>query len=192
MGYEQPPDKQTLFLEWKQSEGAKFEEEFEQKKEHIKELKAEVKETTTLANAKKRLIDEAQERLNKKQAEKDTSPDEEKIIDEEEYSLIKQLKDLKQEYRAAFEKNRQVRMEAMKLEQDLQQAKTALVKAFEDSYEQRFGVMQPETMPKAEGDIFDPQEQFDMAQAERLETQHPDALAYHKAKKSVARTRRRN
>merc|ERR1712232_729531 len=150
MGYEQPPDKQTLFLEWKQSEGAKFEEEFEQKKEHIKELKAEVKETTTMANAKKRLIDEAQERLNKKQAEKDTSPDEEKIIDEEEYSLIKQLKDLKQDYRAAFEKNRQVRMEAMKLGQELQNSKLALVKAFEDSYEQRFGVLQraAETMPK--------------------------------------------
>merc|ERR1711879_702826 len=124
--------------------------EFEQKKEQIKERKAEVKDTTALANAKKRLIDEAQERLNRKQSEKDTSQDEEKIIDEEEYSLIKQLKDLKQEYRAAFEKNRQVRMDTMRLEQDLQQAKTALVKAFEVSYEQRFGVMQTETMPKAE------------------------------------------
>merc|ERR1739845_182578 len=156
--------------------------EFEQKKERIRQNKAEVKETTTIANAKKRLIDEAQERLNRKQSEKDTSQDEDVMIDEE-------------EYRSAFEKNRQVRAEAMRLEQDLQQAKSVLVKAFEDSYEQRFGTMQraAETnVPKeGEGDIFDPQEQFDMAQAERLETQHPDALAYHKAKKSVARTRRR-
>ena len=45
--------------------------------------------------------------LNKKQAEKEALQDEE-TIDEEEYSLIKQLKDLKQEYRGAFEKNRQV------------------------------------------------------------------------------------
>merc|ERR1712232_804513 len=162
------------------------------KKEKIKGLKAEMKETAVMVNGKKRLIDEAQERLDKKQSEKDTSPDEEKIIDEEEYSLIKQLKDLKQEYRAAFEKNRQTRMDAMKLEQDLQNSKLALVKAFEDSYEQRFGVQEKETMQKPEGDVFDPQEQFDMAQAERLETQHPDALAYHNAKKSVARTRRRN
>lgn len=157
--YEQPPDKQTAFCEWKASEGIKFEEEFEQKKEQIRERKAEVKETTNGANAKKCLIDEAQERLNKKQAEKDTSLDEE-MIDEEEYSLIKQLKDLKQEYRAAFEKNRQVRLETMRLEQEMQQAKLALVKAFEDSYEHRYGIMHrasEATAPKeGEGDIFDP------------------------------------
>lgn len=148
-----------------------------------------------VANTKKRLIDEAQERLNKKRGEKDQSMDDrEEMIDEEEYALMKQLKDLKQEYRTAFDKNRVVRMETMNLEQGLQAAKMQLVKAFEDYYEQRYGNMaRASDSPKnGEGDIFDPQEQFDMAQAERLETQHPDALAYHKAKKSVARTRRRN
>lgn len=192
---EQHVDKQAAFVEWKAKEGLQYEEDFESNRAQLRDCKAQMKETLALANAKKRDIDAAKERLARKQADKRQDADEE-LIDEEEYALIKTLRDTKQQYKDAFEKSRQVKSKMSQIESYMGNCKAKLVSAFEDWYDQRYGHIQRAAVAatlarEADGDAFDPQEQFDRAQAERLETQHPDALAYHKARKTAARDVRR-
>merc|ERR1711924_17455 len=132
------------------------------------------------------------ERLSRKQAERDqdtTREDEPIIVDEEEYAFIKNLKDLKQQYRDAFELHRSLKMDVSQIEYNMQQCKTKLVQSFEKWYEENYGHLANANslLVQSAGDTFDPQEQFDLKEAERLETQHPDALAYHNARKNAAR-----
>merc|ERR1712232_40404 len=103
------------------------------------------------------------------------------LIDEEEYALIKLVKESKQAYRDAFERHRSMKTDVIQIEHSMQQCKTRLVGAFEEWYEGRFGAQLKahEADPGIGGERYDPQETFDLMQAERLETQHPDALAYH-------------
>jgi len=187
---ERPPDKQVVFADWKAREGQVFEDAFDKNRSELKEKRAEMKDALNMANLKKHEIDEAKERLNRKQAEK--SPDsgrDEELIDEEEYSLIKSLKDRKQQYREAFEKHRCLKMDVMQIEHLMQQCKVRLVQGFEEWYDQTYGhLLSGDEAPDAGGgERYDPQEMFDLLESDRLDTQHPDALAYHKAKKNAAR-----
>jgi len=61
------------------------------------------------------------------------------------------------------------------------------VQGFEEYYEQKYGHLTRAEAQAEEGERYDPQEMFDNLEADRLETQHPDALAYHKARKNAAR-----
>lgn len=185
---EDKPDKQAVFADWKAREGQIFEDAFERNRAELKEKRAEMKDALNMANMKKREIDESKERLNRKQAEK--SPDsgrDEELIDEEEYALIKSLKDGKQQYRDAFEKHRCLKMDVMQIEHLMQQCKVRLVQGFEEWYDQTYGHLANSDEVQDAGERYDPQEIFDLLESDRLDTQHPDALAYHKAKKNAAR-----
>mmetsp|Transcript_57493 Transcript_57493/g.163267 ORF Transcript_57493/g.163267 Transcript_57493/m.163267 type:complete len:229 (+) Transcript_57493:1-687(+) len=187
---ERPPDKQSAFADWKAREGQLYERAFEKNKAELKERRSEMRDAMNAANARKREIDEAKERHARKQADKgpEGSRDEE-LIDEEEYALIKNLKDTKQQYREAYEKHRAVKMDVLQMEHLMQQCKAKLVQAFEEWYDQRYGhLLRAAEAPAGDAaERYDPQEVFDLLEADRLETQHPDALAYHKARKNAAR-----
>jgi len=189
---EKPPEKQASFTDWKTKEGVSFEEAFEKNRQDLKAKRADAKESLVTANSKKKAIDDAKDRLGRKRADRDadTSRDEE-LIDEEEYAIIQLLKDLKQDYRDAFERHRMVKMDVSHIEHNMQQTKMKLVQSFETWYDEKYGHIKDQTVDMAKtelkGERFDPQEQFDMMETERLETRHPDALAYHKARKNAAR-----
>mmetsp|Transcript_59381 Transcript_59381/g.170627 ORF Transcript_59381/g.170627 Transcript_59381/m.170627 type:complete len:736 (+) Transcript_59381:84-2291(+) len=189
---ERPPDKQTAFADWKVREGQAFEEAFEKNRNELKDKKNDMKDALTAANNAKRLIDNAKEKLARKQADKgpDASRDEE-LIDEEEYALIKSLRETKQQYRESFERHRAIKVDVVQIEHLMTACKTKLVQSFEEWYDQMYGHVarqRAEAEAKAAtGERYDPQEMFDMMEADRLETQHPDALAYHKARKNAAR-----
>jgi len=194
---EKPPEKQAVFTDWKAKDGLMFEEAFERNRSDLKTKRAEAKESLVTANKKKGAIDEAKERLNRKRAERDAdvSRGDEELIDEEEYAIIQNLKDLKQQYRDSFEHHRVLKMDVSQIEHSMQQTKLKLVQAFEAWYEDKYGHLSKETASEVadkQGERFDPQEQFDMMETTRLETQHPDALAYHKARKNAARDVRQN
>merc|ERR1712093_126173 len=92
-------------------------------------------------NDRKRDIDIARDYLQRKQAEKDAAQDveEEPVIDSEEYELIKRLKDMKSNYREAFEVHRDLKMETVHIEHKIQSCKAQLVNSFEDWYEKKYG-----------------------------------------------------
>jgi kinesin family protein 6/9 len=183
---ETAPDKQVAFADWKSREGQAFEKAFEQNRTELKEKRSEMREAMAAANSTKKAIDDAKEALSRKQADRGDEGRDEELIDEEEYALIRTLKETKQKYRDAFEKHRAVKMDVIQIEHLMQQTKTKLVQAFEEWYDQKYGQLAAADMPQ-EGERYDPQEMFDMMQASQLSTQHPDALAYHTAKKNAAR-----
>merc|ERR1711959_635090 len=80
-------------------------------------------------------------------------------------------------------------METVHLEHAIQATKTNLVQSFEEWYDKKYG-----HLLKAEeediGETRDAQEQFDLLEAERLEQEHPDALAFYKARKQATRNTR--
>jgi len=178
------PDKQMVYAEWKAKEGQEFEDAFEKNRADLKERRGEMKNALTHANLKKHEIDTAKELLARKQADRLADrPSDEELIDEEEYALIKSLKDAKQQYKEAFERHRVAKMDVIQIEHLLQQCKTKLVQSFEEWYDQRYGHSRSDA---TSFDRYDPQEQFDLMEAERLE-QHPDSLAYHSARKTATR-----
>merc|ERR1719261_1291604 len=72
---EKAPDKQTVFSEWKAKEGKPLEEDFEANRQQLKDKKQELKDTMQVVNVKKKEIDEAKEKVQRKQAEKDQQGD---------------------------------------------------------------------------------------------------------------------
>jgi len=191
---ERPPDKQVVFSEWKLREGAQFSEDFEKNRIELRKCKEAMKEEKENANEMKREIDDVKEQLAMRQANKepDNGRDEDIVdIDEEHFRLIKTLKEAKEKYKQAVDRHHEHRDAVMHLEKLMTKCKTTLVNSFEDWYEQRYGHLQKQAevaaTRAAEGERYDPQETFDMMQAERFETHHPDALAYHKARKNAAR-----
>merc|ERR1712183_50404 len=81
-------------------------------------------------------------------------------------------------------------MDVMQIEHLMQQCKSKLVQSFEEWYDQKYSHLlraSENAHGEAAGERYDPQEMFDLMEADRLETQHPDALAYHKARKNAAR-----
>jgi len=128
--------------------------------------------------------------LQRKQAEKEAQDiEEEPVIDSEEYELIKRLKDMKSGYREAFEVHRDLKMETVHIEHKIQSCKAQLVNSFEDWYEKKYGhlIAKQAGEDGGGGETMDSQEQFDLLEAERLEQQHPDALAFYKARKTATR-----
>lgn len=189
---EKAPDKQTVFSEWKGREGKPLEEEFEVNRQQLKDKKGELKEAMTIVNTKKKEIDDAKEKVQRKQAEKDQTGDNDTdVVDEEYFALIRNLKDLKTAYRDAFESHKVVKREVMQIEHNMQMCKQNLVASFEEYYDQKFKHLTQATDDDANaGEAFDSQEQFDLLEADRLEQQHPDALAFYKAKKTASRNTR--
>merc|ERR550537_1036574 len=169
---EKAPDKQTVFSEWKSKEGKSLEEDFEVNRQQLKEKKQELKDTMTIVNTKKKEIDDAKEKVQRKQAEKDQTGDTDTdVVDEEYFALIRNLKDLKQAYRDAFESHKVVKREVMQIEHNMQLCKQNLVASFEEYYDQKYKHL-TQAAPiddSRAGEAFDSQEQFDLLEADRLE-----------------------
>jgi kinesin family protein 6/9 len=190
---EKAPDKQSAFSEWKGREGKPLEEDFEANRQQLKDQKTLLKDTMQVVNTKKKEIDEAKERVARKQAEKDQTGDADTdVVDEEYFALIRNLKELKQAYRETFEKHKEVKREVMQIEHNMQMCKQNLVASFEEYYDQKYKHLQKDKDidENRAGEAYDSQEQFDLLEADRLEQQHPDALAFYKAKKTATRNTR--
>ena len=117
-------DKQSAFLEFKANSGKVFEDGILQNREDIKTKRVASKELTTKINALKKEIDSLKSKLDKKEEERklsngqknqidfddDDMPDEE-IIDEEELVMLKDMKDLKRDYRDKYSQLKGVKQE---------------------------------------------------------------------------------
>lgn len=111
----EPMDKQAAFLEFKSDKGSFFEEGILQNREDIKVKRVATKDVTIKINSLKKDIDSLKFKLDKKEEERkinqgqknqmdfdeDEMPDEE-IIDEEELVMLKEMKDLKRDYRDKY------------------------------------------------------------------------------------------
>lgn len=101
--------RQEAFMEYKKEveQGRETEGQIVDNRTDLRNKKAEVKKLTEICNKSKKEMDRLKELLNAKSEEKQKTmhelEGEEEVIDEEEYAFIKQMKDLKKQYRESFE-----------------------------------------------------------------------------------------
>lgn len=89
-------------------------------------------DTMAGANAKKRDIDVAKEKLARKQAEGGHDRRDAELIDEEKSALIRNLKEMQQQYHDAFDQHKAAKTDVIQIEHLLQQCKSKLVSSFEE------------------------------------------------------------
>lgn len=129
------------FGEFKIEEGKTFEDNIRSNKTELKGKKDEFKTLKEQCNKAKGEIDSLKNKLDHKNDEKQKSlelDEEEDVIDEEEYNLIREMKDFKKAYRTSYDKLKGVKGDIFLIQQNIDQLKQSLVTAFEVWYEDTF------------------------------------------------------
>ena len=114
-----PIDKQEAYIEYKSDAGKKIEDSIIMSREDMKEKRVTVKVVTAKINATKGEIDKLKVKLDKKEEERklqnramknelamdlEDDVEQEEIIDEEELIMLREMKELKRDYRENFSK----------------------------------------------------------------------------------------
>ena len=213
-------DKQAAFLEFKGLEsesGPQHENTIRECRAAMKETRGLIRQTTEKCNAIKSQIDKLKDALDAITQEKkqqhmmqaglskgafldhDDEPAED-IIDEQELFKLKEMKELKRQYRAAFTELKELKNEASYNQKCIDNAKTQLVQDFEIWYADNF--IQPtddlhevsrhsakKSVPSPGKLIRDPEMDEDLGETQAPEREgvdvDGDALAYIRARKNV-------
>lgn len=109
------------------------------------------------------------------------------VIDEDEYELLRKVKDLKSSYRRDYEDLLNTKSEVVYCEKLVNQCRHRLVTEFDSWYSESFLGADDEPKGGREGQIpEDEQEKFDRLQLELL-MEHPDSVPYYNAKMQTER-----
>lgn len=180
------PAKEDLFLTFKETKeaGREIEARFRSLKDELKSAKAKQSSLVKEVNIKKRLIDEAQQKLQNYVRSKGGGGDD-GIIDNEEWEAQKGLRDAKKAYRAKFDDHAEQKRIVDDIEAQIRQSKVDLVTQFESWYSQQYGAGYDDGAGHgALQDLQDTGEQFDSMELDRMEKIHPEgAIPFFKARK---------
>ena len=132
-------------------------------------------------NGIKREIDETARKIDEKKLNKQVDED---IIDEEEFALIKDLKELKRGYREKYEILNSIKGDINMINQNLEQTRSTMVSEFEDWIMQKYG----EIPGNVAGTDSKQEASRPAAASAELddEDEDLDAIAYIKAKRNVS------
>lgn len=150
-------DKQTAYLEFKDGEGKVIQDSILSFRDEIKQKKSETKDLTQQINFTKNSIDSMNIRLEKKEDERklqtknmknemayevfgEEDVPQEDIIDEEELIMLRELKDLKRDYRDNFGKLKSMKSDLNVLVMNVNTAKENLIVKFETWYREEFDI----------------------------------------------------
>ena len=145
-------DKQQAFIEFKQStEGQSFEERIRDRRNMIRDKRADIKRITDTLNQNKGEIDALKVRLDRKEEERKVrmrdeqlrqddmfEEQAEEIIDEEELVMLRKMKDLKKVYRENFGHLKNAKEEFAEGQRQIDTIKEQLISAFEEWYATEF------------------------------------------------------
>ena len=160
--------------------------------EILREKKKKAKELSSSVNSLMEEINDSgvmletckQERLEQGEFRTD---DGQVVIDEDEYELLRKVKDLKSRYRRDYEDLLNTKSEVMYCEKLVNQCRHRLVTEFENWYSESFLGAEDEPKGGREGQVpEDEQEKFDRLQLELL-MEHPDSVPYYNAKMQTER-----
>lgn len=185
----------ALFETYISSDGIQLYNDFLAGKVLCKELRQKVKHLTFLVNEAKSEIDRLQSDVDARKASRIEllrrsglkASETEDIVDEEEFRLMKELREEKRKYKNAYEqmqKNKSNNSQAQNASEDLksklsngfavwssQHASGGCQNQFNDSYDR-------------DADQLDDQEAFDKLEMERLLANDPDSFAFFNAQKT--------
>jgi len=168
-------DKNQAFMEFKNTEGRDIDLSLAQNKAELKARKLAIRTVTEEINQLGKRIEDAKERIDEIRAAR--GDQDEDVIDEEEYSLIKALKELKRGFKGKFEDLRRSKAEAQEITQAIDQARHRLIDEFDTWVEGKYGSAAPKGADIS--GVSDPEAK------PGLDDIDPDAFAYIKAKKNV-------
>lgn len=208
-------DKQDAFVEFKEGSGKQIESTILSCRKDIKDKRILTKDLTERINNNKRMIDklkskldskEEQRRVENKQNELEFDEEDkvhEEIIDEEELVMLKEMKELKRDYRENFNVLKGYKQELKSLQENIDSAKEQLIFTFENWYESEFEIDSKRPPRELNMDQIDEDRARLMSgngsnsnagsskwQVKEEDIEDEDATIYKRAKKSVDELRR--
>lgn len=193
-GAGQPPNRTEEFESFKRGRGAEMNKTFIENKAVLRDKRKNARDAAIELNSIKEMIDEAKLKLDAKLAERSSGehydPNSENVvIDEEEFELLKLMKQLKAAYRVQFGQLKTTRSEIEYCSRLVDQCRQRLMIEFEQWFENSYGqidIADPNNANLVE-DVIDIGEKFDRLQSERMSHEDPDSLPYYNARKTVER-----
>ena len=182
---EKIPDKNTAFQIYKsENENAKqIEESIINTTTDLKKLKDEARVLGEEGNKFKEQIDNIQAALKSKQQNKLNLADEmTNVIDDEEFKLIDQLKDLRKNYKETVEKFKQTKVQINELKNNLDLLKIKYVDSFENWFYRKYHIRVEEhelRLAKAKYGVNAQEETM------KEKVHDPEEEAYNNAKKKI-------
>ncbi|XP_056374702.1 kinesin-like protein KIF9 [Hyla sarda] len=196
-----PPPKASAFEEFKAERGSELNRIFKENKSTLSEQRRRLKDITQRINLIKEEIDTTTRSLNLAKLEREKqgeyiSEEGQVIIDEEEFTLICRLKDLKKQYRADYDELQDVKAEVQYCQKLVDQCRQRLIAEFEVWYNESFiipedvqnsvkfaGPLRPSMIPvnKLLSLGEDDQERYDKLQQDLL-LEAPGSLPFNNAR----------
>jgi len=185
------PDKNQAFEEYKATVGSKTHAGLRDNLAALKDKKANQRELAVSINKCKKEIDELTVQIQVRRettVDKQDESSRELVVDEEEFALVRTLKERKQAYRTAFEELKVCKSEVEYLNKLAEQARAKLILDFEAWYKHEYeDEDELNGADTVDGEVMDDAEKFDRLEVERVMAEDPDSLAYHNAAKNVFR-----
>lgn len=137
----QVKNKQDAFKQFKEEEGKTLEDNIRDNRSDLRKKKEEMTKVKEVCNKSKKEIDSLKQKLEEKNEEKQKSLEldvEEDVIDEEEYNMLRQMKEFKKVYRDNFDRYKVLKGDAFFIQNSIDQLKEQLIYKFEVWYDENF------------------------------------------------------
>eukprot|EP00163_Fabomonas_tropica_P022441 TRINITY_DN3912_c0_g1_i12.p1 TRINITY_DN3912_c0_g1~~TRINITY_DN3912_c0_g1_i12.p1 ORF type:complete len:770 (+),score=264.45 TRINITY_DN3912_c0_g1_i12:167-2476(+) len=199
------PPRQEAFELFKQNEerGQELNEALVANKQALKSKKQEHRHLTAAVNRSKQDIDATKAALSAKTEARTATGADDDVIDEEEFALIKKLKDAKKQYRADYTKVTELKSEIDYTSRLIEQTRRTLLQEFDEWYTAAYGEIAGDTgdvvieatprptstqstRSKKGGGLdeeLDEEEQFEAMEKTRIMEQDPEAYAFYNARR---------
>ncbi|XP_006820140.1 kinesin-like protein KIF9 [Saccoglossus kowalevskii] len=197
-----PPLRTVAFEEFKHEKGSEINRILTENKDILSQKKKQCRDLAKTINGTKTEIDTTREALEMKRSDRMeqgefVNEDGETVIDEEEFMLIKKLKDLKSSYRSDYDELRDVKSEVQYCQKLVDQCRQRLIQEFDTWYSQSFLTTSDEQSSAQAGfgarlgttynaEPEDEGERFERLQMELL-MENPDSAAFYNAKMRTER-----
>jgi kinesin family protein 6/9 len=187
-------DRDTAYLVYKSGAGKMTNRRLNDAKARLKQEKSRVKACAAAINESKRTIDDLTAQIDEKKAARAQQRkfsgmeegEQDDIVDEEEFRLMKRQREAKKQYRAAYEELTGLRAGLEAASKEVDSLKFQLLSDFEEWFKGA-GVDDPFGNTGGGGDekeVLDDQEAFEQMEIERITAQDPDSLAFFQAQKT--------
>lgn len=172
-------DRNQVFQDFREKEGLTYKQEILKASIDLKERKETLKENTASASEIKSIIDELSRVLKSKEADKNAEEIKEGIIDEEEYEIMKEIKEKKKEYKYYFDKIKVIKTEIHLLETKISSNKKELLLEFEKFFKKKYGI----EIADLENPVIN--EESEISYAHHSESSENEASKFNNAKVRV-------
>jgi len=174
---DEPKDKNELYQAFKENDGKEYVDGIQKNIQDSKQQKESYKDLSAQLESIKVDYNRIQERFDKKQIMKQDGDPGQEPVDEEEFTLIKQIKDCKKNHKTLMEKLRIIKSTIHQLDLNVKNNKILLVKKFEEHLQKKYNMtLQDPKSTKMMGQMDD------KSVSKSSDQMDPEAQAFVRAK----------